>query len=257
MTLRFPVRVGELSYQNTLPFRLDARWNTTHCPSPRQLAKWAEENRIDAGVIPVVEAWRLENEFEPVGGLGIAVKNKAMSVLLFSRRSWKDLAGAQVGVTDHTSTSVQLLRVLLERRDGIKAAFKTGFSPDDDARLVIGDPALTPGAGLKKDFPLVFDLAGEWHRWQNLPFVFARWMVRRSVAPYWKEELADALHGALNQFERERARLSRQSARALKVHTSTMLQYFDGLTYQLGQKEDQAEALFRVMATHKDRTLCC
>src|SRR5262245_2600039 len=63
----------------------------------------------------VVDWFGLENEFEPVGSYGIASEGAVLSVLLFSPRPIEMLAGALIGVTEETSTSFRLLRLLLER----------------------------------------------------------------------------------------------------------------------------------------------
>ena len=47
---------------------------------------------------------------------GIATQGATGSVLLWSHRPLAALNGATVGVTDETSTSVRLLRLLLVRR---------------------------------------------------------------------------------------------------------------------------------------------
>ncbi len=245
MFRRFPVRVGELSYQNTVPFRLDARWNVVPCLSPRLLARWAEEGRVDAGVLPVVDAWRLEKDFEPVGRFGIAAKTRAMSVLLFSRLPWDELNGRPIGVTDQTSTSAQLLRVLLTQRDELRADLRPGFDATDDARLVIGDAALIPEPGFLRDFPHVYDLAEEWRRWQETPFVFARWMIRRDTSAYWKGMLNEALEGAVDHFESDLTNFCRMAARSLRLPLSRMVDYFDGLVFRLTEKEFKGESIFR------------
>lgn len=245
MTPFFPVRVGELSYHNTVPFRLDARWNPAPCPAPRLLARWAEENRVDAGVLPVVDAWRLSEAFEPVGSFGIAAHGPAMSVLLFSKRPWDQLENARVGLTDESSTSAQLLRLLLTQRDNRRVEWRTGFSPTDDARLIIGDAALCPEPGFLRDFPHLTDLGAEWTRWRGTPFVFARWMVRKSVKPLWKRQLEDALETALCQFEDNRMNVVRQAARSLRVPFSRMDAYYRGLRYRLTAEETAGESAFR------------
>jgi chorismate dehydratase len=209
------------------------------------LARWAEEGRVDAGVIPVVDAWRLKDTFEPVGSLGIAVKRRAMSVLLFSKRPWNDLENAPIGLTDDSSTSARLLQVLLNQRDGRAMNFRTGFHPTDEARLVIGDAALIPEPGFLRDFPMVIDLGEEWARWQGMPFVFARWMVRRSINDNWKNQLEDALENALDHFAENRSNLVRQAARSLRVPFSQMDTYYDGLVYRLSERELLAENTFR------------
>lgn len=257
MTPPAPLRIGELSFINTVPFRLPAQWAPIPCPSPRLLAAWADDDKIDAGVLPVVETWRLEDRFDVLGPYGIAVKRKAGSVLLFSQRPWNELNGATVGVTDQTSTSVKLLKILMEMREGFTLRFREGFHSSDEARLVIGDDALAPATTLTKNYVHATDLAEEWHRWHGGPFVFARWMVRRTTPPYAREELVESLENALTHFTKNKLNLSRQSARFLKISTPQMVDYFNGFVYRLGDREDQAESLFRDMVTGRAKRMCC
>ena len=248
----FPVRVGELTFTNTVPFRLSGKWFPLPCPSPRLLAQWAEEDRIDAGVLPVVESWRLA-DFEPLGSYGIAVKRRAGSVLLFSKDPWEKLDGAPIGVTDQTATSVRLLEVLLRNRDGREPLLRNGFHSTDRARLLIGDSALTPPPDVLAQFPHVYDLGEEWYRWQERPFVFARWMVRKNVPAYWRERLIDSLETALVQFSENRENICRQSARFLKRPTTFLSSYLAGFSYRFTTAEDQAEEIFKNRVMDQDR----
>ncbi|MBP9128180.1 MAG: menaquinone biosynthesis protein [Elusimicrobia bacterium] len=250
-------RIGELAYTNTLPFRLGAPWNTVACPSPRMLGQWAEAGQIDAGVIPVVEAWRLEDQFEPLEPFGIAVKRQARSVFLFSKRPWDQLNGARIGVTDQTATSAQLFKVLMEFREGFTIQLQVGFSDSDEGRLVIGDDALAPSEALRREFPHVTDLAQEWHAWHKGPFVFARWVVRRTVPRYLREELTDSLNSALTDFDRNRERVAQKAAKTLKLSTQQLIDYFDGFVYRLGEPENQSESLFRDFVSGRTKRVCC
>ncbi|MBK8576029.1 MAG: hypothetical protein IPN90_10270 [Elusimicrobia bacterium] len=240
-----------------MPFRLGLPWKTVPCPSPRMLAQWADEEIIDAGVLPVVEAWRLEDRFEPLGRFGIAVKRQAMSVILFSKRPWEDLDWTQIGVTDQTSTSVQLLKVLLEGREGFSVNMVDGFHDDDGARLVIGDSALVPAQNLLREFPHMTDLGEQWHAWHGGPFVFARWVVRRTVPRYLREELIGSLDAALSEFDRNPDRVARQEAKSLKLPSQRLMDYFGGFIYRLGEREDQSESLFRDFVTGRKKRVCC
>ncbi len=251
------MRIGELDFINTLPFRLGAPWKTVACPSPKRLAQWAHDEKIDAGVLPVVEAWRLEDRFESLGKFGIAVKRQAMSVLLFSKRPWAELNGAVIGVTDQSSTSVQLFRVLMDVREGFSVQWRTGFSPSDDGRLVIGDDALAPSETLRRRFPHVTDLAEQWHAWQGGPFVFARWVVRRTVPKYLRDELEESLDQALSAFDASRAQIVRRAAKSLKVSPVIVQDYFNGFNYRLGRREEESEGLFRDLVIGKIRRGCC
>lgn len=249
--INYPVRVGELSFTNTVPFRLDSRWNITPCPSPRLLTHWAEDGRVDAGVLSAVDGWRLEKDFFPLP-YGIAARRQVKSVMLFSRRPWTQLGGAVIGLTDQSATSVRLLKLLLETRDALRPVFREGLAEDDDARLLIGDQALAPTPGLVAAYPYRTDLAAEWNRWQGQPFVFARWRVRRTVAEFWRRELGEALGSALDHFERNRANVCRQAARALRLSSVDLSAYFDGLTYRLTDEESSAEERFRTILRQRE-----
>lgn len=257
VTINAVMRVGELAFTNTLPFRLGAPWKTIPCPSPRVLAQWADDDKIDAGVLPVVEAWRLEDRFEPLGRLGIAVKRQAMSVLLFSKRPWDELDGTKIGVTDQTATSVQLFKVLMEVREGFSIQVGSGFDASDDGRLVIGDEALAPSESLRRAFPHVTDLAEQWHAWHGGPFVFARWVVRRTAPRFLRDELVDSLEAALIAFDKNSDPVCRRAAKALKLSPQRLTDYFEGFNYRLGDREEQSESLFRDLVSGKLRRVCC
>src|SRR5260370_38708514 len=92
----------------------------------------------------------------------------AGSVLVFSDRPLAALVGARVGITGETSTSVELLRVLLALRHGVEPAAWAGPDEPCDAVLLIGEQAIqrltrAPAAAH------VFDLAPEWRGWPGLP----------------------------------------------------------------------------------------
>jgi chorismate dehydratase len=253
MIFLYPVRVGELSFANTIPFRLTGKWFPMPCPSPRLLAQWAKDDRIDAGPIPVAEGWGLA-DFEPLGPYGIAVKRQAGSVLLFSKRPWGELNKTPIGITDQTATSVRLLETLFRVRDGLAPILREGFNPSDEARLLIGDNALIPPAEVTDHFSHVYDLGEEWHRWQGLPFVFARWMVRKNIPTYLRNRLQESLETALAGFAENRENLCRQSARFLKLPTLRLCSYIRGFTYRLTSAEERSEALFKELSAKREKT---
>jgi chorismate dehydratase len=97
-------------------------------------------------------------------------------------------------------TSAVLARIVLEDRHGVSPHYETlATAPGDlrgmqeDAALLIGDPALV--AMREGALPSV-DLADEWIALTGKPFVFAAWVVRRSLARERGIELANALRDA-------------------------------------------------------------
>lgn len=130
------------------------------------------------------------NEWLLLPRLSVAAHGRVESVLLFSwQEDWRRLDGATVALTAHSATSVQLVKLLCERRYGVHPQFVTEPKPDLDrmlarseAALLIGDTALIEGHRRRdigaRGQPYVFDLATEWEQWTGLPFVFAVWAAR-------------------------------------------------------------------------------
>ena len=210
---------------------------------PRAMA-WAIENgQIDAGPLPVAEWFRLEDRLVPVGDYCVATGESAVSILFFSKVPAADLNGRRVAITEHTSTSVQLLRVMLAERWQVQP--EAFVLPDEpaDALLLIGDPALRSRHGID-GYPHVYDLGAEWHRHTGgLPFVFAHWVARRDTDP---EALA-LLEATLDQSIS--AGLAAVDEIAIRnragLPPDEAARYVRGFTYRMGPAQREALALFK------------
>ena len=91
----------------------------------------------------------------------------------------------RLAVDSSSRTSVQLARVLLERRFAAEPEL-IPHTPDLDAMLRIADAALIIGDPALRIEPsrlpyYVYDLGKEWVEMTGLPFVFAVWAGRKSV----------------------------------------------------------------------------
>lgn len=252
------LRVCRIPYLNTDPFFAD--WDAEKLPwtsaTPRQLGDWARAGKLDAGLLSRVDGWELEAEFEPVGSYGIATEGQVKSVLLFSRRPMEELDGATIGVTDQTATSVRLLRILLATRYGLKVEYGP-LSDSNDAQLLIGDDALVACLRGRPGFSTTIDLALEWQNWQNRPFVFARWMVRRSAPTYLKLELAEQLQKSLGAFASRPEATANSAAKRLKLKPIEVLDYLSNFNFILGPREKEAEKCFRDYLTGKATKCLC
>jgi chorismate dehydratase len=143
---------------------------------------------------------RLRDRFELlVPAMGLATHGPAMSVLLFSRRPASALANAMISVTPETSTSIRLLRLLLDvRRELPGVRYLRGLEPAQaDALLVIGDRAMRMRNSRPAGFTHTLDLGADWLEWTGLPFVYAVWAVRSALEPALKAELAAFLESSL------------------------------------------------------------
>ncbi len=231
------MRVGRIPYLNSEPFYFDLAGHELVPLAPRPLGQAMEAGRVDAGPVSLVDFFRLERTLRPLP-LGIATSGPAQSVILFSTRPPKELDGAIIGVTDETSTSVRILRLLLTAKYEVTPRAWVDAGSPSDAILLIGDQALR---ALHGDHPAAhrIDLGTEWVEWTGLPCVFARWGVRASIGASACAELANALEASIG---RALAALPRIAAarRDVGLDEAGVERYLHGFTYELKRDEDRA-----------------
>jgi chorismate dehydratase len=148
---------------------------------PADCADRVASGAADIGIIPSFELTRLDLEVIP--GAGIACHGAVRSILLVSSRPASEIR--TLALDSSSRTSVQLVRVILERKYGAAPA-TISHAPDlpamlqvADAALIIGDPALRVDPAHLPYY--VYDLGTEWVDLTGLPMVFAVWAGRHSV----------------------------------------------------------------------------
>jgi predicted solute-binding protein len=252
------LRVCAVSFLNTTPLV----WGMLHGPQrglfqldfriPSVCADRMASGDADIGIVPCFELTR--QDLEVIPGAGIACHGPVRSILLVSQRPAAEIR--TLAVDSSSRTSVQLARVILERRYG--AEYRAiPHAPDldamlrvADAALIIGDPALRLDPAL---LPYeVHDLGGEWVEMTGLPMVFAVWAARKGVAT---PEVVEAF--------RESCRYGRERMDEIVAAESVRLGFSPGLVreyltrhivHELGPREYEGMALFLSYAREKERT---
>ena len=206
---------------------------------PRQLGEKAAAGEILAGPLPLIEYLRLQDRFERLGHFGIAVRGRVRSAMLFSLKPIRQLDGATIAVTQETSTTACLLRLLLEQRYQIMpSSYQRGQPAEADALLLIGDDALRFGHTNQR-YPFEVDLAFEWWLWQHLPFVFAVWAVRKDASPQEKKQIESSLARALTMNTGQWATIAQEYAPTLGMPAPELDTYLANFVYRLGQFEEE------------------
>lgn len=149
--------------------------------TPAGCADRLASGAADIGIVPSFELCRQELEIIP--GTGIACHGAVRSILLISSCPAERIRS--LALDSSSRTSVELVRVILERRYGVTPR-SVSHAPDldamlriADAALIIGDPALhIDPASLPGH---VYDLGAEWVEMTGLPMVFAVWAGRRGT----------------------------------------------------------------------------
>jgi chorismate dehydratase len=160
---------------------------------PAACADQMASGRADIGIVPSFELTR--QDLEVVPGTGIACHGPVRSILLVSSRPAPEIR--TLAADSSSRTSVQLARVILERKYGVSPV-SLPHAPDllsmlqaADAALIIGDPALHLDPATLPYY--VYDLGQEWVEFTGLPMVFAVWAAQKAVMrPGIAETFADS-----------------------------------------------------------------
>ncbi len=238
-------RVGRIPYLNHEPFYFDMeRRGIQLCNLlPNTLAAAAENGEIDAGPVPLVDSFGLEESFSPVAGFCLAVINKAGSSSLYSREPIEGLSGATIGIGGEDGTSAHLLRVLLTLKYRMQPGAYVSLDDSPAAILLTGDQALRRRRGVR-GYPHKYDLGEEWHEWTGLPFVFSRWLVRTDTDPEDVALLEDTLYVGLEDGVDSLYHLSEPRDNLLML-AKDIMEYVQGIRYFIGLSEQKAIDLFR------------
>jgi aminodeoxyfutalosine synthase len=250
-----PGVIGKIPYLNSVPFyhHFERRQFKILPISPRRMGILSRNNQMDAGLFSLADYLSQKEILTPLP-FCIATRDQVKSVMLFSNHGWQELNNKVIGIIDDTATSVQLLRVLLEKKYGVKAELRRLHSGVNDyegfdAVLLIGDEALRhQKIGLEK-FELVYDLATEWYEWQKLPFVFAVWAVRKALPQESRDELASLIQNALLKGEVEFERISEAHAGRIGMTPAEATEYLQGFNYRMGEREWRAIEVFENLLT--------
>jgi chorismate dehydratase len=242
------LRIGQIPFLNCILFfnGLEHEAGVRLSPLvPRALSAAAVGDAVDAGPVPVVDTWEIEERYQPLGSFCIATTERARSVFLFSKRPWHALDGAEIGITDQTSTSVRLLKVLLANVwEARPARLTTVDRASNDAFLVIGDEALRLRAGIQ-EYPHMADLGAVWTEWTGLPFVFARWIVRRDLRGADRDRLCALLERAMESNWKQLDRIAIPRAAELGMTVQEVREYLEGFRFVATDQEHKAMAKFK------------
>ena len=234
------MRVGGLPYLNSEPFFAYLEGVERVSMMPRALGAVMAGGELDAGLVSLADALTMGDALHRLP-FGIATPGPTGSVLLFTRKPLPALHGATIGVTGETSTSVRLLRLLLERRHGVTDVRWTtvpGATDAIDAVLIIGDEALRRRG--RSGFAFCIDLGAEWHAWTGLPAVFAVWVVRRAVSDEARARLAAAIDAALIRGLANLDAIATRRCRDTGITEAEVVAYLRNFIYRFGPAEIRA-----------------
>ena len=187
------LKISVVNYTNSLPFIYGLEHSDfaekfeIHKDIPSVCADKLIQNQVDIGLVPVAILPQLEKAII-LGDYCIGANGEVASVLLLSDVPLEAIES--IFLDFHSRTSVQLVQVLAKHYWKIQPNWipaEEGFIAKiqgNKAAVVIGDRSF----GLKEKYNYCYDLAAEWKKFCDLPFVFAVWVANKELA---KEQLSD------------------------------------------------------------------
>jgi chorismate dehydratase len=196
------LRSGRIAYTNDLPIYAAFDAGAVRFPGalvsdvPANLNRMLLEGRLDLSPISAFAYAANPDVLALLPGLCIGSRKDVWSVVCVSRLPLSGLHGAEIAVTRESASGLNLLRVLLERRYGVRANFVESDDPFGVAAsgrpaLLIGDRAIDAQQTFTPAH--VHDLGTHWHEWTGRDMVYAVWAVRRDVLATHRDEVARAL----------------------------------------------------------------
>lgn len=250
--------VAMIPYTNMAPYRqLGEPCGCRFVPLvPRASITALLSGDVVAAAVPVGGLNALEGVVETVGRFGIAADGESMSVLFFSRVPFDAMHGPRtIRITGETASSVRLLYLLLGQRHGFgRLPRLAADSQSPDGELLIGDRALVRGQAAG-DMPSlhVTDLSRRWSDIHDLPFVFARWVVRKDAPGSVKSAIAHWL----DEFKDREASLVEQAvpaaAATLDLAPDIVRHYFQVIRRCLDERDIRGQELFFRMIARQGR----
>jgi chorismate dehydratase len=253
------VRLGVINYLNVAPVYAgiladrgaagvgDAIETLSGVPAEMNAA--LADGRVDVSNVSSFAFGVHAREWLLVPHLSVAAHERVDSVLLFSwYEDWRSLEGRSIALSDHSATSVELVKALATNRYHAVPTFITAPSDLDamlahhDAALLIGDRALLERHARReiagRGIPYVFDLAAEWWAWTGLPFTFAVWAVRADRAAAVRQSgVVAALHESKAWGLEHLEEIAAPYAGRLGLPVATCAEYLRLLDYDMSAQD--------------------
>ncbi|CAG0953398.1 MAG: menaquinone biosynthesis protein [Bacteroidetes bacterium] len=237
--------ISLVSYLNTLPFiygleNSPLKDNINIIKNiPSQCAEVLKQGQANIGLVPVAELTTLSG-FNIVTDYCIGSENTVKSVLLLSDVPLHEIESVELDYQSKTSNN--LIKILAKELWNKNFTY-INTSPDytkvfkeNTASLIIGDRALL----MAKRYPYQYDLAEEWKKLTDLPFVFAVWVANKNISEPFLNDFTNALQFGIQNISKAVA--SCPFNNEFKKITESYLK--NNISYPFNAQKKQALELF-------------
>lgn len=229
------IALGAVSYLNAKPLLRGVSCELIKT-TPSKLLSIFESGRVDAALLSLYDILQ-RPQLQPVNDIAIGCRGPVYSVFLAYEGSLEKIKKIKLDPASHTSN--QLIKIILRKFYELDPEFVETHEEKSETlpQLLIGDPAIA----FRQHHTTcsILDLGEEWYRFTGLPFVFARWVLKKDH-PH-QEEITNLLHQAKERGLRERDVIA-----ASCLDPAFALRYFtEYIYYDCGAEEERGIELFR------------
>lgn len=252
ITAKQTVNLGQVSFINCLPFNYALKkyleneenkfeFKCTAAP-PSVLNKKLYHKELDLAPISSYEYLLHQNNYKLVPEYSISSNSSVDSVLFLSKVELSKLR--TVYLTNKSASSVALLKVLLNKKYGLKnleyKVVENLIEVEEENKLLIGDDALIEK---QSKYQLTLDLGKEWFEFTGLPMVFGVWAYNKDFE--YNNDLnklfQELKQDGLNKYFPD---VVIESYIKSGLPKETITKYFDNLNFDFTEKHKESLDLF-------------
>ncbi|TSA30693.1 MAG: hypothetical protein D4R67_00020 [Bacteroidetes bacterium] len=198
------IKISAVSYLNTFPFVFGIKTSgelddiDLQLDIPSICAEKLKNNLVDLALVPVGAIPGLKDPI-PISDYCIGAEREVKTVVLLSQKPLEEIS--EIALDFDSNTSVQLVKVLAKKFWKIAPSWRN-LGPGEaekgsslESVVAIGDKTFR----MIREFPYVYDLAGEWIRYTSLPFVFAVWLANKPLPEGFIRKFNLALEYGINR----------------------------------------------------------
>jgi len=249
--------IGKISYTNSWPVFYNFHPSALKSPAemvtevPAILNRGMSQGSIHVGALSSFAYAEASDRLLLLPDLSVSSDGPVKSIMLFSRAPLTEVANGIIAVTNTSATSVNLLKIILEKAFGGKPQYiSSDPNLEDmmeiaDACLLIGDQAIK--ASWEDQGYIVTDLGELWKEWTGLGMTFAVWAVNREAAEEKQEaiaEIVDAFAASKKLGCQNLAPIVKDACSAIGGTEAYWYGYFRNLCYDFGERQQKGLNLY-------------
>lgn len=243
-----PLQIGRINYTNAWPifhhFSEQSFNGEVELVSkvPSELNHSLAHGSLDLAAISSFSYGQFHKDYLLFPDLSVSSFGKVNSILLFMKKPLKDVLNGTIAVTTASATSVNLLKIIVEKFHGghptyiAMAPSLQDMLKDTDAALLIGDDAIR--ASWTEHEYEVMDLGEAWYSLTGQGMTFAVWALRRSAVEQRFKQITDVYEAFQQSKVQSLTDLQPLIEKAVHIIGGTKdywFAYFRGLNYDFGQ----------------------